>query len=77
MFFALSIPVFAVTGDNAERAPLINALMSGVSLLTIVGANMLATLLLAGVNARAVLAAAREGKIDGVDSPGDVARVFE
>jgi len=77
VFFALSIPVFAVTGDNAERAPLINALMSGVSLLTIVGANMLATLLLAGVNARAVLAAAREGKIDGVDSPGDVARVFE
>ncbi|MBI3438322.1 MAG: hypothetical protein HY054_06685 [Proteobacteria bacterium] len=72
-----SICVFAILGDNSERAPLINTLMLGAMALTLVVGNMWVTFLLAGVNARAVLAAAREGKIDGVDTPDDVARVFE
>lgn len=77
VFFALGMLVFAFTGDNSERAPLINTLMSGVLIVTIAVGNMVATFLLAGVNARAVLAAAGEGKIEGVATPDDVALVFE
>lgn len=77
VFLGLGMPVFAVLGDDGDRAPLINELMFSVLAITIVSGNMLAAFLLAGVNARAVLAAAREGKIDGVDTPDDVARVFE
>jgi hypothetical protein len=76
VFFGLGMLVFALTGGDRGRAPLISGLMFGVMLLTVVIANMVAASLLAGVNARAVLAAARESKIEGVATPDDVAEVF-
>jgi hypothetical protein len=74
LFIALGMSVFAVTGDNPENADAINFAMTVVLVAVTLVVHLTFTLLSAGINARAVIAAVDEGKLEGVTV--NVAEVF-
>jgi hypothetical protein len=75
LFVGAAFLVFVVSSDQPETADPTNVMMSGSTLLAIGAANLALAFLSAGVNARAVIAAAEEAKIEGVGT--NVAAVFD
>lgn len=74
LFIALGMSVFAIVGDNPENADTINFAMMVVLVAVTLIAHLIFTLLSAGINARAVIAAIEEGKLEGMTV--NVAEVF-
>jgi hypothetical protein len=75
LFIGAAFVIFVVTSDQPETADPTNVMMSGSSIFAVGAANLVLALLSTGVNARAVIAAAEEGKIEGVGT--NVAAVFD
>ncbi len=73
-FIALGMGVFAFVGDSPETADTINFAMTVVLVAVTLFVHLTFTLLSAGINARAVIVATEEGKLEGMTV--NVAEVF-
>jgi hypothetical protein len=76
LFAGTGMLVFLILGRNGGQSNLASVLVWGAIAVSLTFANMVLSLLLTGINARAVIAAAEDGKIDGVLT-ADIANVFD